>query len=225
MEYRAFARLHADGRRAVLTGTHQVERAPAGGGLRWAAGAILRPDPRAARAIEQAARAAAAVVGANHWLAGAAGSAHLSARRHLERRRRPIAAGDRLVARYAAALNAAAKSAGPVRFAITGLLLTPVSVMARAVPADAAAGDLAAAFDAALHAEGCREAGSPPALWYVNLVYFTGPVRAADGLAAWTEARQQLNVTEVRVTQMQIVRWQYTGTGMMPVVLASARLP
>ena len=56
-------------------------------------------------------------------------------------------------------------------------------------------------------------------------MYFTGPVRAADDLAAWTEARQQLKVTDVRVTQMQVVRWQYTSTGMMPVVLASARLP
>ena len=128
------------------------------------------------------------------------------------------------MARYTAALRAAAKSTGPVRFAITGLILTPVSVMARAMPADAAADDLAAKFDAALHAEGCHEAGSTPVLWYVNLVYFTGPVHAADDLAAWTEARQQMTVTDVRVTKMQIVRWQYTITGMMPVALASASL-
>lgn len=219
-----FERLHAEGRRAVLTGTHQVECAPANGGPRWAAGAVLRPDPRAAQAIEQVARAAAAVVGADHWLAGAARSSHLSLRRRLEPRRRPIPAGDRLVARYGAALRAAAKSTGPVRFAITGLILTPVSVMARAIPADAAADDLAAMFDAALHAEGCHEAGSTPILWYVNLVYFTGPVHAADDLAAWTEARQQMKVTDVRVAEAQIVRWQYTVTGMMPVALASAGL-
>jgi hypothetical protein len=220
----AFERLHAEGRRAVLTGTHQVERAPADGGLRWAAGAILRPDPAAAQAIEQVARAAATVVGANHWLAGAARSSHLSLRRHLEPRRRPVPAGDRLVGRYAAALRTAAKSAGPVQFTITGLNLTPVSVMARAIPADAAADDLAATFDAALHAEGCDEAGSTPALWYVNLAYFTGPVRAPDDLAAWTEARRQMRVTDVRVTEAQIARWQYTTSGMMPVVLASASL-
>jgi hypothetical protein len=148
----------------------------------------------------------------------------LSLRRRLEQCRRPILAGDRLVARYAAALRAAAKSTGPVRFAITGLILTPVSVMARAIPADAAADDLAAMFDEALHAEGCHEAGSTPVFWYVNLVYFAGPVRAADDLAAWTEARQQMTVTDVRVTKMQIVRWQYTTTGMMPVPLASASL-
>lgn len=129
------------------------------------------------------------------------------------------------MARYAAALRAAAKSTGPVRFTITGLILTPVSVMARAVPADAAADDLAVIFGAALHAEGCHEAGSTPLLWYVNLVYFTGPVHAADDLAAWTEARQQMKVTDVRVTEMQIVRWQYTATSMMPVALASASLP
>jgi hypothetical protein len=221
----AFERLHAEGRRAVLTGTHRVERAPPDGGPRWAAGAALRPDPRAAQAIEQVARAASAVVGANHWLAGAARSSHLSLRRHLEQRRRPIPAGDRLAARYAAALGAAAKSAGPVRFAITGLILTPVSVMARAIPADAAADDLAALFDTALQAEGCHEAGSIPVLWYLNLVYFTGPVQAADELAAWTEDRKKLKVTDVRVSEMQIVRWQYTATGMMPVALASASLP
>jgi hypothetical protein len=208
----------------VLTGTHRVERAPVSGDPRWAVGAVLRPDPSAAQAIEQVARAAAAVVGANHWLAGAARSSHLSLRRHLEPRRRPISAGDRLAARYAAALRTAAKSAGPVRFAITGLILTPASVMARAIPADAAADDLAAVFDAALYAEGCYEAGSTPDLWYVNLTYFTGPVRDADELAAWTEARQQMKVTDVRVTEIQVARWRHTATGMMPVVLASASL-
>ena len=128
------------------------------------------------------------------------------------------------MARYAAALRAAAQSTGPVRFAVTGLILTPVSVMACVIPADAAADDLAAMFDAALHAGGCHQAGSTPVLWYVNLVYFTGPVQGADELAAWTEARQQMKVTDVRVSEMQIVRWQYTVTGMMPVALASASL-
>jgi hypothetical protein len=146
----------------------------------------------------------------------------LSLRRHLELRRRPIPAADPLVARYAAALRAAAKSTGSVRLAIAGLILTPVSVMARALPLDGAADELAARFDAALHVEGCHQAGSTPHLWYVNLVYFTGPVRAATELAAWTESHQETRVTDVRVTELQIVRWQYTVTGMTPVALASA---
>jgi len=182
---------------------------------------VLRPDPQAAEAIERAAKAAAAVVGANHWLAGAARSSHLTLRRGLERDRRPIPPGDPRVACYAAALRSAAKATGPVRYAVTGVTLTPGSVMASATPADTAAGDLAAAFDAALHAGGCHDAGAIPKLWYVNLVYFTGPVRDTEELIGWVEARREMHVTDVRITALQIVRWQYTATGMMPIVLAS----
>jgi hypothetical protein len=218
-----FDRLFAEGRQALLTGTHRVETAPADGCQRWAVGAVLRPDPQAAEAIEQAAKAAAAVVGPNRWLAGAAGSSHLSLRRGLERYRRPIPPGDPRVARYAAALRSAAKATGPVRYAVTGLTLTPVSVMASAIPADTAAEDLATAFDAALHAEQCHDAGAIPELWYVNLVYFTGPVRDAEELIGWVEARREMHLADVRVAAFQIVRWQNTVNGMMPIVLASSR--
>jgi hypothetical protein len=142
-------------------------------------------------------------------------------RRHLEPRRRWIPAGDPLVARYAAALRAAAKSTGPVRFAITGLILTPVSVMARAIPADAAADDLAARFDAALLAEECHETGSTP--FCGTSTWCTSPARSTPRMTCrLTETRQHMKVTDVRITEMQIVRWQYTTTGITPVALASA---
>lgn len=146
-------------------------------------------------------------------------------RRGLERCRRPVPPGDPLVIRYAAALRSAARTTGPVRFTVTGLILTPVSVMASAVPADTAADDLAAAFDAALRAEGCHDAGSMPDLWYVNLVYFTGPVRDAGELIGWVEARREMQVADVRIANLQIVRWHYTVTGMVPIVLASVTPP
>lgn len=215
--------LFAEGRQALRTGTYRVECIPADGDSRWAVGAVLRPDSQAARTIEQVARAAAAVVGANHWLAGTARSSHLTLRRHLEPCRRQVSPADPLVVRYAAALRSAAKTTGPVRFTLTGLILTPVSVMAAAVPADTAADDLAVAFDIALHAEGCCDAGAIPGLWYVNLVYFTGPVRDAEELIGWVEARRAMHVADVRVTGLQIVSWQNTGTGMVPIVLASFR--
>jgi hypothetical protein len=220
-----FDRLFAEGRRVLLSGMQRAESVPPDGGSRWAVGAALRPDPQAARVIEQVAKAAAAVVGANYWLAGAARSSHLSMRRHLERCRRPVPPGDPLVTRYAAALSSAARATGPVRFTVTGLTLTPVSVMASAVPADTAADDLAAAFDAALRAEGCHDAGSMPDLWYVNLVYFTGSVRDAGELIGWVEARREMQVADVRITNLHIVRWHYTVTGMVPIVLASVTAP
>ena len=123
-------------------------------------------------------------------------------------------------------MRVAVRDIRPIRFTITGLTLTPVSVMASAAPADGAADQLAAAFDAALLAEGCSDAGTMPGIWYVNLVYFTGPIRDPPHLVAWVAARRQMEITELQVTGMQIVQWDYTGTGMVPAVLAAAdRIP
>lgn len=69
-----FGRLFAEARLALLAGTHQLQSAPADNGPRWGISAVLRPDPRAARAIEQIAVTAAGVVGDGHWMAGAAAS-------------------------------------------------------------------------------------------------------------------------------------------------------
>jgi hypothetical protein len=216
-----FDALHAEGQQALRTGTYQLECSPADGDPRWAVGAVLRPDRQAARAIEQVAGTAAAVVGANHWLAGAARSSHLTLRRQLEPWRRQISPADPLIARYGAALCSVAGATDPVRFTLTGLILTPTSVMAAAVPTDMAAHNLAVAFDLALRAQGCDDAGTIPGLWYVNLAYFTGPVHDVEGLIGWVEERRTMHVAELRVTHMQIVRWQYTATGMVPIQLAA----
>lgn len=122
-------------------------------------------------------------------------------------------------------LRTAVSGTGPVRFAVTGLTLTPMSVMACAIPADTAAADLASAFGVALAAGGLPDAGVTPDIWYVNLVYFTGPLRDARNLIGWVEARREIKVTDVLVTDIQLTRWRHTRTGMMPVVLASAAPP
>jgi hypothetical protein len=70
-----FDRLFAEGREALLSGSYRTESALADGVARWGIGAVLRPDPIAAQAIEQAAAAVAGIVGDNYWLAG--GSAQL----------------------------------------------------------------------------------------------------------------------------------------------------
>jgi hypothetical protein len=111
-----------------------MECAPAYGDARWTVGAVLRPDLQGARKIEEVARAAADVVGKGHWLAGATRSSHLTLRRHLEHRRRQVSPADPLMTRYAAALRSVAQVSGPVRLTVNGLILTPGSVMAVAVP-------------------------------------------------------------------------------------------
>ena len=220
--HRTFDRLFAEGRRALVTGTHKVESAPVEGRPRWGIGVVLRPDPVAAHAIEQAAVEAAAVAGGEHsagprraQLASdppqgpgtlqvtgpARGSAHRQVRgRHVRRcRRRPLVA----VCRDWPHLDPGV-SDGVCR------------------SAGAAPGKLAQDLTAALRAEGCGHAGRAPDAWYVNLVYFTGPVRDPRGLVEWVAARRAAKVTDLLVADIQLVRWRHIGDGMIPVVLASA---
>jgi hypothetical protein len=217
-----FDQLFAEGRAALLAGTHRVESVPVDGSPRWGIGAALRPDPAAARLIEQIAVSAAAMVGDHRWVAGAVPSSHLTLRAGLERYRTSVPTGDPLVARYAAALHLAVSKASPIRFSVTGLTLTPISVMASAIPADSAADELASAFGAALSAGGLPGTGLTPDIWYVNLVYFTGPVRDAKELTDWVAARREMKIADALVADAQIVRWRHASTGMLPVVLASA---
>jgi hypothetical protein len=220
-----FDRLFAEGRQALLTRTHQVESAPVEGAPRWGIGVVLRPDPVAAHAIEQVAVEAAALVGGKHWLPGAVRSSHLTLRRGLEPYRSFVPHEDSRVARYMAAMRSATGDVRSLRFAVTGLTLTPISVMACATPGDAAPDNLVQDLAAALRAEGCGQAGRAPDIWYLNLVYFTGPVRDPHGLVEWVAARRETKVTDVLVEDIQLVQWRHMGDGMIPVVLASAIRP
>ncbi len=75
-----FDRLFAEGAQALLSGIQQRQAAPVENGPRWGMGVAMRPDRLAAQAIEHAAAAAAAVIGDNHWLAGAASRSHRTLR-------------------------------------------------------------------------------------------------------------------------------------------------
>jgi hypothetical protein len=219
---RPFDQLFAAGAQALLSGTQQRQAPPVENGPRWGMGVVMRPDRPAARAIGHVAAAAVAMIGTHYWLAGDASRSHLTLR-VLEPYRARVAASDPRVTRYAAALRTAVRGIGPIRFTVTGLTLTPKSVMARATPAGTAADDLADAFGAALGADGRYR--PRPDIWYVNLAYFTGPVRHAQDLIDWVAARRDLRVADVLVTDIQIARWRYTSTGMVPVVLNSTAPP
>jgi hypothetical protein len=220
-----FGTLFAKARVALLDGSHQVQSAPLDGDLRWGVSVILRPDAAAAAAIERVASDAASVVGPDHWLPGAAATAHLTVRARLEPHRAVIADDDPLIARYANALSKAARRSGPMRFTLAGLTLTPVSVMACAAPSGATADKLAEDFADELAAAGLPDIGRPSDIWYVNLVYFTGPVRDAAGLIDWITARRATAITEIQVTAIQLTRWRYTGTGMAPDPILTIPVP
>lgn len=224
MDHRRFDRLFTIGQQALLNGTYLRECPPTEGSPRWGIAAALRPDPAAAQAIEQTAATAAAIIGDHHWLAGAITRSHLTLRAGLEPYRSTVPPADPLLTRYAAALRTATAGSGPIRFTVTGLTLTPTSVMACATPADTAADDLARAFSAALSTQGC-DAGRTPDIWYLNLAYYTGPVRSPHALVNWVQAGRQTKITSILVSSIQLVHWHHTPTGMTPTVLASATPP
>ncbi len=95
-----------------------------------------------------------------------------------------------------------------MRFTLTGLTLTPVSVMTCATPAGPAADGLADAATAGLAAAGLPGIGRAADIWYVNLVYFTGLVRDPGALVDWVAARRVTAVTGLRVTEIQLARWR-----------------
>jgi hypothetical protein len=79
---------------------------------------------------------AAEFAGPGHWQTGQLGSAHFTVRA-LEGYRAEIIADDPVVRRYLSAMERA--GTGPFRMRVTGLTLTPGTVMATAEPVDSAA--------------------------------------------------------------------------------------
>ncbi|MEY9933238.1 hypothetical protein ABH926_007891 [Catenulispora sp. GP43] len=215
-----FDQLFADGEAALTAGSHGIQVAPPGDGRRWGVSALLRPDPEAAASLEALAREAAAVAGDGHWLTGAAGNSHLTMRA-LEWPRADIRDDDPCVARYADALRTAAAGVRPLTFAVTGLTLTPLSVMACAVPADGAADRLSAAYAAALGPDAWFEKEFRRDFWYLNILHFAAPVADPRALIDWVAERRAAASMRLRVTEVEIATWRFTGSGMTPQRLAA----
>ena len=205
---------------AVLSGEHGIEVAPADGGRRWGVSALLRPDAEAAVALEALARDAAAVAGDGHWLTGAAHSSHLTVRALEWPRPEEVPADDPSAARYASALRTAMAGGGPLAFDVVGLTLTRLSVMACATPVAEAPDRLSAALTEALGEDAWLERGIEfhRSIWYLNLVHFAAPIRPprARALVDWVAEGRALGPIRVRVAEVEVAAWRFTGTGMTP---------
>jgi hypothetical protein len=148
---------------------------------------------------------AAELAGPDHWQTGQLGSAHLTVRA-LEPRRNEIPPDDPTIARYQSALRRATlATTWPVRFRITGLTLTPGSVMACAEP-DTPDADL---FSTRLTTELGPDAGhetSPRDIWYLNLLHFTTEIARPDELIDWVAARRHTSVGSTAIAAPELVR-------------------
>ena len=216
----AFDQLFAVGRTAVLDGTHRCQERPVDDSPRWGISALMRPDRSAANILDQITLLATAAAGGAHWTSGAAVSSHLTLR-SLEPFRSHVPVNDPLVDRYAVALRSAAAGIGPIRFAVTGLTLTPHSVMACAVPVDSSADDLAAAYADALGSDGWHEGEFKRDFWYLNLVHFAEPIPRPSELIDFVADRRTAEIANLLVAQIQIVQWRHSEIGMLPITHAS----
>ncbi|WP_234010289.1 hypothetical protein [Streptomyces sp. SPB074] len=168
-----FTELFEQGRKALLSREVPRQEPPREGGGRWGLTVALRPDPAVARRLERLTAAAMAVAGDAHWPTGAVVSSHFTVRT-LERHRRAVPRDDERVTRYRSALRRSCGRVGPVRLELTGLTLTPTSVMPCASSPDRAADRFAACLAEELGHDGWFEAGFTRDIWYANLVHLTG---------------------------------------------------
>ncbi|WP_018349545.1 hypothetical protein [Longispora albida] len=210
-----FDELFTLGSEAILAGTHETEAPPPGGG-RWGPSVCLRPDPGLAASLAAATDEALQYAGPGHWPTGNELAAHFTLR--VIHGPEPI--DPARTERIGIAMRKAA--AEPIRLAVTGLTLTPISIMAAAEPV----GDTAALFKEALvealGSDGEFEAGFNRSIWYANLVHFAGPIADPAGLVDWVAARREYPLGVLNPATVDYLGWDYTGTQCVPVVLASA---
>ncbi|MGW7679442.1 hypothetical protein ACWGID_01795 [Kribbella sp. NPDC054772] len=171
---------------------------------------VLRPSSgtELARTLDAVTREAAELAGPGHWETGQLGSAHLTVRA-LEPRRDVIPPSDPTIARYHAALDrAAAGSSWPVGFRVTGLTLTPGTVMACAESLDGSADRFSDLLTAELGPDAWWETERRD-IWYLNLLHFTGDIPAPAALIEWVAAHRNTSLGEVAIDAPELVRSEY----------------
>ncbi|HSE08195.1 MAG TPA: hypothetical protein VLB29_05975 [Nocardioidaceae bacterium] len=217
MTAETFDRLFLEGSRAVLAREHTVDAPPTLPGERWGPSVCLRPDPVTAGALDALTRQALEYVGPGHWPTGASRSSHFTVR-VLDGYREDLTPDAAATGPHLAAMREAAGSAGPLRLRLTGLTLTPASVMAAAEPEGSGATTFAAAVADALGEHGWFEAGSHRSIWYANLVHFTGPIAHPAALVDWVAQRRRLDLG-VAAVEPELLDWVFAQGQMVPVVL------
>lgn len=176
---------------------------------------VLRPDPAAAARLGKLTTSLLDHAGSHHWPTGSPASCHATVL-PMEPHRTTLRADDARVRSYGNALARAAACCRPVRLRLHGLVVTPVSVMACAYPADSAAADFAACLTAAV--------GPTPwsnrDIWYANLLHFAGPIDDPAGLLDWVAARRELQLGDWYSAEAILTAWRYDGRQAVPAPLA-----
>ncbi|MCM2578357.1 hypothetical protein [Streptomyces meridianus] len=215
-----FDALFDRGREALLARSHPCQSAPCDGDSRWGLSVLLRPDTVTAACLDRLAAEAGAVAGKAHWPTGAGSSSHFTVRT-LEPYRSQVPADDPALGRHGRAMRAAATGVPPVRLRLTGLTLTPGSVMACAEPVDGAAGRLADALG-----EDGRYETVKRDIWYANVLHFAAPLESeqAKTLIDWVAARRTLDRATTEARRVELAHWTFPAGRPLPRALLTVPL-
>lgn len=216
--------IHRRGRTAVLAGRARLDSAPGPGSTRWGLSLDVRLDPVAEQRLHELATEASVQAGPGQWVTGGRGSSHLTVT-YLERGWRQVADDDREVRRYAELAGQVARTARPLRWRVTGLVLADRGVLAVAEPVDDAPEQLRAEALRRLGALGEEEACYRRATWWSTLLHFAVPVTDPAALTGWVDARTRLTAVPLTGDRLEVVRYAYDGSQVVPVPLATVQLP
>lgn len=196
----------------VLAGEHQQGQPPKDGG-RWPVTVVCVPPLLVRRRLEALMRDALAHAGPGHFQTGRTDTSHLTVRA-LEPYRAAASSADPVTGDWMAALHRATAATPPLRFLLTGLTLTSVSVMAQVEPLD----DEPWRFMRRLRTElgplaWYEDAWMERNIWYANVLHFAGPIRDAAGLVDWVVRRREIEPIDFTVGSADLVRSRHTRIG------------
>lgn len=163
-----------------------------------------------------------------HWQTGQAGSAHLTVRA-LEFYRPSVDPDEPVIKRYLSAMERAATTVGPARIEVTGLTLTPGTVMASAVAVDDQADRFMDQLKEELGPDAWHELDyGRRDIWYLNLLHFTTDIPSPEPLISWVEAHRSISLGEATIRSAELVRFLHAPDGprplMRPQLIASTPL-
>jgi hypothetical protein len=212
-----FDHLFTEATPLIAHGNHNRDTPPAEGG-RWPVSVVLRPPATSplSQTLDHLTAEAATLAGSGHWQTGQLGSAHLTVRA-LEYYRPTIDPDEPVIKRYQSALERAATTAGPARLEVTGLTLTPGTVMAAAHPLDAQADLFMDQLKFELGPDAWQELPyGRRDIWYLNLLHFTTDIPEPARLIDWVQARRNTGFGQVSIDHAELVRFWHAPGGSRP---------
>lgn len=174
----------------VREGRQQRDSIPVEGG-RWPISLVMDQPPELTRALLPLTSAVLGFVGSGHFVTGHPEAAHITLRA-LEPRRGATRPGDPFVRRCAAALERSTALTTAPTFTLTGVTLTPISVMAQLETTEGwqLMQILEAELGADAHYE--RDLGMSRDIFYSNVIHLAGDIADPSGLVDWVAAHRQI---------------------------------